>query len=137
MAEEIHNAAIIVPWNMIISVIVNGCLGLGMLLTALFCMGDLKAALKTATGYPFMQIFFDSTQSYSGTTLMVCLPLILSYAACFGQFAGASRQLWAFARDKGPPLSNRLLLVGLPNSSKFKSYHADTTPRSIQSHFFP
>lgn len=113
MAEEIHNAATIVPWNMMIAVIVNGCLGLGMLLTALFCMGDLKAALSTPTHYPFIQIFFDSTQSYGGTTLMVCLPLVLSYAACFGQFAGASRQLWAFARDKGPPMSNRLLLVSI------------------------
>ncbi|KAF2740752.1 amino acid transporter-like protein [Polyplosphaeria fusca] len=115
MAEETHNAAIVVPWNIIITVMINGCLGLGMLLTTLFCMGDLESAMKTATGYPFIQIFFDSTHSYSGTTLMVCIPLILSYAACFGQFATASRQLWAFARDRGPPFSNRLLLVN-PNS---------------------
>ncbi|KAF2815717.1 uncharacterized protein BDZ99DRAFT_505438 [Mytilinidion resinicola] len=111
MAEETHNAAFIVPWNIIITVVLNGCLGFGMLLTTLFCMGDLKSAMDTPTHYPFIQIFFDSTRSYAGTTLMVCIPLVLSYAAIFGQFAGASRQLWAFARDRGPPLSERLLLV--------------------------
>ena len=93
MAEETHNATVIVPWNIIITVVINGCLGLGMLLTTLFCMGDLEAAMDTATHYPFIQIFFDSTRSHSGTTLMVCIPLVLSYAAMFRQFAGALRQL--------------------------------------------
>ncbi|KAF2790303.1 hypothetical protein K505DRAFT_352032 [Melanomma pulvis-pyrius CBS 109.77] len=86
MAEETHNAAIIVPWNIIITVLVNGCLGLGMLLTTLFCMGDLESAMATATHYPFVQIFFDSTKSYLGTTLMVnpksFLPMNAILATC-------------------------------------------------------
>jgi amino acid transporter len=128
MAEETHNAAIVVPWNIIITVIVNGCLGLGMLLTTLFCMGDLQSAMDSATHYPFIEIFFQSTQSYGGTTLMVCLPLVLSYAACFGQYAGASRQLWAFARDEGPPLAKSLRLVS-PRTLNTTCYQTETILR--------
>ena len=93
MAEETYNATVIVPWNIIIIVVINGCLGLDMLLTTLFYIGDLEAAIDTATHYPFIQIFFDSTRSHSGITLIVCIPLVLSYAAMFRQFAGALRQL--------------------------------------------
>ena len=111
MSEEIHNAAIVVPWNIIITLIVNGLLGFGMLVATLFCMGNIEAALESPTGYPFMQIFLSATNSTGGTTLMVCIPLLLSFAAIFGQFASASRQMWSFARDNGLPFSTRLSLV--------------------------
>ncbi|XXH02250.1 hypothetical protein Hte_008619 [Hypoxylon texense] len=113
MAEETQNAAVVIPWNIIITIVFNGLLGLGMLLTTLFCMGDLESAMamESTIHYPFIEIFYTSTKSFVGTTLMVCIVLVLSYSATFGQFAGASRQLWAFARDRGPPMSNWLLLV--------------------------
>ncbi|KAI0536257.1 amino acid permease-domain-containing protein [Xylaria digitata] len=86
-------------------------IGFGMLLAMLFTVGDIEAALETSFNYPFIQIFYNTTQSTAGTTVMVTIVLALSYAATFGQFAGASRQLWAFSRDRGPPMSSRLLLV--------------------------
>lgn len=61
MAEETHNAAVAVPWNMIITIFFNGLLGFGMLLTALFCMGDLESAMETTMHYPFIQIIYNST----------------------------------------------------------------------------
>lgn len=111
MAEETQNAVVVIPWNIIITILFNGLLGFGMLLTTLFCMGDLDSAMDTPMHYPFIQIFYTSTESSAGTTVMVCIIIVLSYCATFGQFAGASRQLWAFARDRGPPMSNWLLLV--------------------------
>ncbi|CAJ2509237.1 Uu.00g142630.m01.CDS01 [Anthostomella pinea] len=111
MAEETQNAALVIPWNIVITMVFNGLLGFGMLLTTLFCMGDLDSAMESPLPYPFIQIFYASTLSSTGTNIMVCIVLVLSYAATFGQFAGASRQLWAFARDRGPPFSNWLLLV--------------------------
>ncbi|KAL7622778.1 hypothetical protein AAE478_006457 [Parahypoxylon ruwenzoriense] len=110
MAEETQNASIVIPWNIVITVFFNGLLGFGMTLTTLFCMGDLDSAMQTSMHYPFIQIFYTSTRSSTGTTIMVCIILVLSYFATFGQFAGASRQLWAFSRDHGPPMSNWLLL---------------------------
>ncbi len=114
MSEETQNSAVVIPWNIIITVLFNGLLGFGMLLTMLFSMGDIEDALETSFNYPFIQIFYNTTQSTAGTTIMVTIVLALSYAATFGQFAGASRQLWAFARDRGPPMSSRLLLVSTP-----------------------
>ncbi|KAI1371399.1 amino acid/polyamine transporter I [Hypoxylon crocopeplum] len=111
MAEETQNAAVVIPWNIIITILFNGLLGFGMLLTTLFCMGDLDPAMESSFNYPFVEIFYTSTNSVAGTTIMVCIIIVLSYSATFGQFAGASRQLWAFARDRGPPMSNWLLLV--------------------------
>ncbi len=110
MAEETHNAAVIIPWNIVITVLFNGLLGFGMLLTALFCMESFSYA-GAPLHYSFIQILYTSTQSVAGTTVMVGIIVALSYAATFGQFAGASRQLWAFARDHGPPLSGWLLIV--------------------------
>lgn len=70
-AEEIENAAIIIPRSMCASVIINGFLGLGMLIAVLFCLGNLDNALSTPTGFPFIEIFRQATNSTSGGTVMV------------------------------------------------------------------
>lgn len=70
-AEEIENAAYIIPRSMIASVFVNGTLGIGMLIAILFCLGDLDSALATPTGFPFIEIFTQATYSRTGGTLMV------------------------------------------------------------------
>ncbi len=68
-------------------------------------MGDLTVIAATPTGWPFLQVFFNATQSYAGTSVMsllLILPLTGSVIACV---ATASRQIWAFARDNGVPFS--------------------------------
>lgn len=72
-AEEIENAAYIIPRSMIASVCVNGTLGIGMLIAILFCLGDLENALASPTGFPFIEIFTQATYSKAGGTLMVWL----------------------------------------------------------------
>lgn len=59
MCEEMKNAAVPVPHAMIWSIIINGILGFGILLGALFCLGDLNTILETPTDYPFMAIFLS------------------------------------------------------------------------------
>ena len=71
IAEEIENAAMIIPRSMCASVIINGFLGLGMLIAVLFCLGNLENALSTPTGFPFIEIFRQATNSTSGGTVMV------------------------------------------------------------------
>ncbi|KAF2472390.1 amino acid transporter-like protein [Lindgomyces ingoldianus] len=111
LSEEIHSASRIVPWSILITLLLNGTLGLGMLLTVLLCLTSPDAALASPTKYPFIQIFYDATKSTTGTTLMTVLILLLVFAAMFGQFASASRQLWSFARDFGVPFSSRLQYI--------------------------
>ncbi|MCJ1451253.1 hypothetical protein MMC28_001589 [Mycoblastus sanguinarius] len=71
LAEEIENAAIIIPRSMIFSVIFNGALGFGMLIAVLFCLGNADDALNTPTGFPFMEILTNAVRSTGGGTGMV------------------------------------------------------------------
>ena len=103
MAEEIQNAAVVVPRAITFSIFLNGTLGLGMALALLFCLGDINAALNTPTHFPFMEIFSQAIQNLTGAALMTSIVISLSLCATVGQAASASRQLWAFSRDRAVP----------------------------------
>lgn len=103
MSEEIHNASTIVPRSMMASIMLNGALGFGMLIATLFCLGDIQAALKTTTGYPFIEIFYQATGSIGGSTAMASVISVLGLCATIGFLASCSRLTWAFARDRGLP----------------------------------
>jgi len=105
MAEELDNPARYVPIAMVGSVTVNGMLGLIYCIVLLFCLGDLEELLATTTGFPFMQLFLNSTQSKVGATI---LSVVITLTATAGTFAGlisTSRTGWAFARDGAMPFS--------------------------------
>jgi choline transport protein len=103
MSEEIKNARMNVPRAMLASVCINGALGFGMLLAVLYCAGDLEAAAASPTGYPFIEIFIQATNSIGGATAMTAVIITIAFSATIGTVAAASRQLWAFARDRGVP----------------------------------
>lgn len=64
LAEEIQNAATVIPLSMGISTLLNGTLGFAILIALLFYMpSDIKDLLNTDTLYPFMDIY---------ATAMVC-----------------------------------------------------------------
>jgi choline transport protein len=88
---------------MMIGIAINGTLGLGMLLTILFRMGDLSAVLDENPAFPFMAIFHRAVQSRSGAAVMASLVMLLTISANVGVSASTSRICWAFARDKGLP----------------------------------
>ena len=56
VSEEVRNASKTVPQIMLATGIANGILGLVMLITICFCLGNLDDALSTPTGYPFIQV---------------------------------------------------------------------------------
>lgn len=72
-----------------------------MLIIFCFCLGDVETALATPTGYPFMQVFSDVTHSNAGTTVMTSVLIIMNAGGCITNIATSSRQMWAFARDRG------------------------------------
>jgi amino acid transporter len=103
MSEEIVNASTAVPTSIMLSVLINGSLGFGMLLAMLFCLGDIEAALESATGYPFMDIFLQATDSVAGTAVMASIVTTMGITTSVGMLASTSRQLWSFSRDRGMP----------------------------------
>lgn len=103
MSEEIHNASTVVPWAMISTIVLNGVLGFALLIALLFSLGDINDALTSPTGFPFIEIFRQVTNSNAAATGMTCIILIILFAAAIGIMATASRLLWSFARDNGVP----------------------------------
>lgn len=60
---------------------------------------------------PFPQIFENVTQSTGGATALTTLMLILLLFGIINQVTTTSRQLYAFARDRGMPFSDFLAYV--------------------------
>ena len=103
MSEEIKDPSRVVPRAMLYSMLLNGFMGFGMLLAAIFCTGDVRAVLTTPTKYPFMEIFREAVGSISGSTTMITIVIILCECGIIAVLASASRLTWSFARDRALP----------------------------------
>ena len=120
MAEEVQNASVTVPRATVTSIMVNGALGFGMLIGILFSLGDdLKSLLKSPYGYPFIQIFMNSTRSRSASTVLTAILLALIFFSTIGVVATASRMTWSFARDRGLPGWRTLSKVWICHGYRF------------------
>ncbi|KAK5988393.1 Choline transport-like protein [Cladobotryum mycophilum] len=111
LSEEIHNPSVVVPRSIMMSIMINGTLGLAMNFAILFCMGDLQKALASPTGYPFMEIFYQATGSLGGTAAMTSIIIVMGGCAVVGVLASTSRLFWSFARDRGLPFWRTLSKV--------------------------
>ncbi|KAM7183667.1 amino acid transporter [Naviculisporaceae sp. PSN 640] len=120
MSEELRNASKSLPRAMIITMILNGILGFVMLVT--FCMvlggfGDgLDDILSTPTTQPFIQVFYEVVQNKAGATVMTCILMLMEVCGVINNIATSSRQLWAFARDKGVPFADWFAVVQRTNN---------------------
>jgi choline transport protein len=118
MSEELRNASKSLPRAMAATAIFNGSLGFVMLITFLYCIGDIATVTATPTGYPFIQVFYDATGSTKAATAMTSILILLSTFCAITNVAAASRQLWSFARDRGLPFSGTLSKVCNLHSEK-------------------
>ncbi|OQO08167.1 hypothetical protein B0A48_06961 [Cryoendolithus antarcticus] len=126
MSEELRDASRSLPLAMMWTAAVNGAMGFVMIVTFCMVIGDLQTVLSTPTGYPFIQVFYNTTHSLAGTSVMTAILIIMLLFGCVTNFATSSRQLWAFARDKGTPFSGWLSHVrpgmAIPLNSIIFSY---------------
>jgi amino acid transporter len=106
LAEEMPHASRNVPLAMVGSVSVNGLLGLCYCIVLLFSTGPLDELLETKTGFPFMQIYYNATQSAAGATVMSLILIIIAMIATVAGITSTSRTFWAFARDKAVPFDS-------------------------------
>jgi len=105
MAKEIKNAPEILPRAMMWTIVANGGMGFIMLVTFLYTMGDVEAALESSTGFkfPFIEVFRNVTGSTGGATALTSILVVAGIAGSLTAIPGTSRQIFAFARDKGLP----------------------------------
>jgi len=112
MAEEISDAGKTVPQAMWRAYLMNGIIGLVFVISYMFAITDVSAALDDATGYPHMWVF---SQAFSGNGNSAAglnvVPTILIFAGTLTFNLSTSRQTWAFARDQGLPFSGWIAKV--------------------------
>ncbi|KAL8985019.1 MAG: hypothetical protein Q9205_001159 [Flavoplaca limonia] len=111
MSEELKDAGRVLPSAMVWATFFNGLLGLTMTITLCFCIGDIDGVLNSPTGIPVMQVLYNSTGSFTTTVIMTTVLIILSMVGTITVIAATSRQMWAFARDKGLPFSSYIEYV--------------------------
>lgn len=76
-----------------------------MLITFCFAIGNVDEVMSTPTGFPYIQVFYNTTESLAGATAMSSFILFLGICQLLTTVATASRQLYAFARDLGVPFA--------------------------------
>ena len=111
MSEELKDASRVLPSAMVWATIFNGLFGLVILITFCFCMGNMDDVLNGPTGIPIVQVLYNSTGSYAATVVMIVVLILLSTVSTITCIAASSRQMWAFARDKGFPFSSYIEYV--------------------------
>ncbi|TWU77416.1 hypothetical protein ED733_006469 [Metarhizium rileyi] len=105
MAEEVQDAGRTLPKTIMWSVNSNAFMGWLTIITLCYCITDLDEVLQTPNVYPFIQVFYNATQSLPATNAMTCIIIIMATFSCVTIMASASRQMFAFARDEGLPYS--------------------------------
>jgi len=108
MAEEIKDASRVLPLGMIWTLVLNGITGFIMVITFAFCIGDLDAAITPSYSYAYIGTFYTATGNKAGSTVMACLIILMCLCSTISNVATASRQMFAFARDRGMPFSTFL-----------------------------
>jgi amino acid transporter len=116
MAEEAKDSSRTVPVTLLVGYTVNVALGFLVLMACIYTIGPLEAALNNpnSTGFIFIDILFNSTQNYRGVNFMAAVLIFNLTASSIAGLAAASRQLWAFARNKGVPFATWFAPAQLP-----------------------
>jgi choline transport protein len=85
-AEEVQDASIVLPKVLIWSIVPNGIMAVLMGVTFIFCIGDIDSVLASPTNEPFIQVFYNATQSYAGATIMASIIAIMLTSVGFLTF---------------------------------------------------
>ena len=92
------------------SYILNAMMGTFMLITMLFCIGDLESAVASAA--PYLDLF-NNTGSIGVALMLSILIFLLIAFSNVNTLAATSRETWAFSRDQGFPFSHWISKVSI------------------------
>ncbi|ETS80727.1 hypothetical protein PFICI_08256 [Pestalotiopsis fici W106-1] len=107
MAEEIRDASWTMPRIMLLTIFLNGAMGLVAIITFVYCVTDIvDMVLENPSPFISIQVYYLGLGSASGATALVCIGISMTYLSAISVQAAASRQAWSFARDGGLPFSS-------------------------------
>ena len=78
MSEELRDASKVLPQSMIATTVINGAMGWVILITFCFVLGNLDDVISSPTGQPYIQVFYNATQSYAGASVLSALVIFVS-----------------------------------------------------------
>ncbi|KAK0211069.1 APC amino acid permease [Desarmillaria ectypa] len=111
MSEEVTNASIAVPMAIILSIFSVTILGWAMNISLVFCMGrNYQSIIDSPIGQPMATILFNSFGK-TGTLVVWSFTILAQFAIGVNQMMMCSRQIFAFSRDGGLPLSRWVYYV--------------------------
>ena len=111
LCEEIHNPGKNVPKVILYPI------GMGLITAfpfAVSCMTaitNLKEVLETPSGLPLIEIYYQSTGSRVGTTILMVLFAVCFFGCAVANGTTSSRTLWAISRDGALPFSSLWMQV--------------------------
>ena len=85
------------------SYVLNIPIALVVLITYVFCIGDLDTTLSASTGFPIVSVFLQSTGSTGGATGLTILLLILLLIIATSCMASTVRQTFVCRICSHPP----------------------------------
>jgi choline transport protein len=114
LSEELKDASYVLPRSMVATALVNYTMGFIMTITIMSTLGDIDSIMSTPTGQPYIQVVLNATQSVVGTSILTAVVAVILLFAAVNLVTTSSRQLFAFARDRGLPFSSTLAYVLAP-----------------------
>ncbi|KAK3639640.1 hypothetical protein LTR22_017373 [Elasticomyces elasticus] len=120
LAEELQDASYVLPRAMVTGCAINYILGLVGLISFLSNLGPIDDSLYVYGGQPWVAVIYRITGSKAATIIMILVIAVCFFCLQMNCVMTSSRQLWAFARDKGVPFHgflSQVTLAGLPRNA--------------------
>ena len=93
-----------------------------MTVTFMFALGNIEEDLADASGQPWVAVILRITGSRAATIVLILIMMFMYFFCAVNQVTCSSRQVFAFARDKGLPYHEFLSRVnrnGVPTNSVY------------------
>lgn len=93
-----------------------------MTVTFMFALGDIDADLSDSSGQPWVAVILRITGSRPAAIVLILIMMFMYFFCAVNQVTTSSRQVFAFARDKGLPYHDFLSRVdrnGVPVNSVY------------------
>ncbi|KAI0477375.1 putative GABA permease [Xylariaceae sp. FL0804] len=120
LAEELQDAAYVLPRAMVVGSAFSYILGAIAMVSFMFNIGTIDGSLYRYNDEPWIAVLYRITESRAATIVLVTVVAVNFFFMQINSVLTSSRQLWAFARDKGVPYHQWVARVdrsGLPRNA--------------------
>lgn len=124
LAEETLSPQTDIPKAIIGTVFIGFITSFTYVISIFFCITELGDILKSNTGVPIMDIFYQALKSKAGAIVLECLIFLTAIGCNIASHTWQARLCWSFARDNGLPGSrywSRVSRTGVPINAHLMS----------------